>query len=188
MALALVGGLALTAPRLSPRRWLSGPVLGYVELLRNTPLLIQMYLVYFGLPLIGLTLSPFACGAVAIAAQHSAFLTEVYRGGIESIGGGQHEAARALGMDGWLTMRLVVLPQALRKVIPPLGNQLVILVKDSSLVSAIGLMDLTLTGKALIERSAASYEVFVTIAIFYLALTSLLSLALRLLERRPWEA
>jgi polar amino acid transport system permease protein len=184
MAMALIWGLVLAGPRMSGRRWLSAPVMTYIEVMRNTPLLLQIYLVYFGLPLIGLGLSPFASGAVAIAAQHGAFLAEVYRGGIESVSVRQWEAARALGMDRWRALRLVVLPQALLKVVPPVGNHLVILVKDSSLVSAIGIMDLTLTGKAIIERSGASYEVFVTIALFYLALTSLLSAVLRFVERR----
>lgn len=184
MAVALVWGLLLAVPRMSRRRCLSAPVVAYIEVMRNTPLLLQIYLIYFGLPLIGLGLSPFASGALAIAAQHGAFLAEVYRGGIESVSHPQWEAARALGMRRLLAVRLVVLPQALLKVVPPVGNQLVILVKDSSLVSAIGIMELTLTGKALIERSGASYEVFVTIALFYLALTSLLSAVLRALEAR----
>lgn len=184
MAIAVVWGLVLAVPRMSHRGWLSVPVIAYIEIMRNTPLLLQIYLIYFGLPLIGLGLSPFASGALAIAAQHGAFLAEVYRGGIESVSLRQWEAARALGMDWGPAFRLVVLPQALLRVVPPVGNQLVILVKDSSLVSAIGIMELTLTGKALIERSGASYEVFVTIALFYLALTSLLSAVLRTVERR----
>lgn len=184
MAVAVAWGLMLTVPRMSHRRWLAAPAVAYIEVMRNTPLLLQIYLVYFGLPLIGLRLSPFACGALAIAAQHGAFLAEVYRGGIESVSLRQWEAARALGMNWGLALRLVVLPQALLKVVPPVGNQLVILVKDSSLVSSIGIMELTLTGKALIERSGASYEVFVTIALFYLTLTFLLSAALRSVERR----
>jgi polar amino acid transport system permease protein len=184
MAMALAWGLVLAAPRMSGRRWLAAPAVAYIEVMRNTPLLLQIYLVYFGLPLIGLGLSPFASGAVAIAGQHGAFLAEVYRGGIESVSVKQWEGARALGMTRWRALRLVVLPQALLRVVPPVGNQLVILVKDSSLVSAIGIMELTLTGKALIERSGASYEVFVTIALFDLALTSSLSAVLRLIERR----
>lgn len=184
MAVALGWGLVLAAPRMSRKAWLSAPVVAYIELMRNTPLLLQIYLVYFGLPLMGLWLSPFASGVLAIAAQHGAFLAEVYRGGIEAVSRTQWEAARALGMNRWLALRLVVLPQALLKVVPAVGNQLVILVKDSSVVSAIGIMELTLTGKAIIERSGASYEVFVTIALFYLGLTSVLSAALRMLERR----
>lgn len=184
MALGLLWGLVLTYPRMSARRRLSFPAGGYIEVMRNTPLLLQMYLVYFGSPLVGFPLSPFLSGVVAIAAQHGAFLAEIYRAGIESVGQRQWDAARALGMNRLASLRLVVLPQALLNVVPPIGNQLIILVKDSSLVSSIGIMDLVLTGKVIIERSAASYEVFMVIAAFYLTMTSLLSLVLRRVERR----
>lgn len=184
MALAMLWGLVVAGARASRHRGVSGAALAYIEVMRNTPLLLQIYLVYFGLPLVGLMLSPFACGAVAMAAQHGAFLGEVYRAGIESVSTRQWEGAFALGMRRRLALRLVVLPQALLNVIPPIGNQVVVLVKDTSLVGAIGIAELTLTAKMLVERSAASYEVFIMIAILYLFLTSLLSAFLRVLETR----
>jgi His/Glu/Gln/Arg/opine family amino acid ABC transporter permease subunit len=187
MPLALLGGLALLPLRLAAARWAKVAVGGYIEFMRNTPLLLQIYLIYFGLPLLGLYPSEFTCGVTGIALQHSAFLVEIYRGGIESLSQRQWEAARAIGMSRGKALRHVVLPQAALRILGPLGNQLIILVKDTSLVSAIGVAELTMTGKVAIERFAVSIEVFVAIALLYLALTSLLGGALRFVEHRCAE-
>jgi His/Glu/Gln/Arg/opine family amino acid ABC transporter permease subunit len=183
MPLALVFGLVLLAPRMGPPL-AAVPTISFIELMRNTPLLLQIYLIYFGLPLIGLYPSEFACGVMGIALQHGAFLVEIYRGAIESVSRRQWEAGRAIGMSRFTVFRQVVAPQALLKILGPLGNQLIVLAKDTSLISAIGVMELTMTGKVAIERSAASAEVFVAIALFYLALSSVLGGTLRLIERR----
>src|SRR6266480_3035065 len=182
--LALVFGLLLLVSRMEKSRLLTVPTVAFIELMRNTPLLLQIYLIYFGLPLLGLYPSEFACGVVGIAMQHGAFLVETYRGGIESISPHQWDGARAIGMGRLKTFRYVILPQAMLKILGPLGNQLIILVKDTSLVSAIGVMELTMTGKLAIERSGASIEIFVAIGIFYLLLTSVLGTGLRILEHR----
>jgi len=184
MALALLGSLLLLAPRMAKSRLVRVPVESYIELMRNTPLLLQIYLIYFGLPLLGFFPSEFLCGVVGIALQHTAFLVEILRGGIESISRRQWEAASAIGMRRLATFRYVILPQTLLRVMGPLGNQLIILVKDTSLVSAIGVMELTMVGKMAIERSAVSIEIFMAIAVFYLALTTLLGAILRLIEQR----
>jgi His/Glu/Gln/Arg/opine family amino acid ABC transporter permease subunit len=182
--LALAFGLLLVLATMG-RSWaFRAPVGGFIELMRNTPLLLQIYLIYFGLPLFGFFPSEFTCGVAGIALQHGAFLAEIYRGAIESISRHQWDAARAIGMGSFKALRHVILPQAVLKILGPLGNQLIILVKDTSLVSAIGVMDLTMTGKMAIERSAASAEVFVAIAIFYLVLTSVLGGAFRVIEHR----
>jgi polar amino acid transport system permease protein len=183
MALALVLSVLLLAPRLSKNRLIRLPTEAYIELMRNTPLLLQIYLIYFGLPLLGFFPSEFVCGVVGIALQHAAFLVEILRGGIESISQRQWEAARAIGMRRLAAVRYVILPQTFLRVLGPLGNQLIILVKDTSLVSAIGVMELTMVGKVSIERSAVSIEIFVAIAAFYLVLTSVLGGALRIAER-----
>jgi His/Glu/Gln/Arg/opine family amino acid ABC transporter permease subunit len=182
--LALLFGLLLLAPRMHPRAYIRTPTIAFIELMRNTPLLVQIYLVYFGLPLLGLYPSEFACGVAGISLQHGAFLTETYRGAIESIDRGQWDAANALGMDRRKAFRHVILPQALMKILGPLGNQIIVLAKDTSLVSAIGVMELTMTGKVAIERSAASAEVFVAVALFYLTLTTALGGAARVMEHR----
>ena len=185
--LALALGLLLLAPRMAKNRLISGATVGYVDLMRNTPLLVQIYLIYFGLPVLGFFPSEFSCGVAGIALQHAAFLVETYRAGIESISQRQWEAARAIGMGRFKAFRIVILPQAMMRILGPLGNQLIVLIKDTSLVSAIGVAELTLTGKVIIERSAASVEIFVAIALFYLVLTSVLGGAFRLIEYRVAE-
>jgi His/Glu/Gln/Arg/opine family amino acid ABC transporter permease subunit len=182
MTLAL--GLALLPGRMSNLALVRSPTVTFIELMRNTPLLLQIYLIYFGLPLFGLYPSEFTCGAVGIAIQHGAFLTETYRGAIESVSQRQWEAARSLGMGRIKAFRHVILPQAILRILGPIGNQLIILVKDTSLVSAIGVTELTMTGKLAIERSAVSIEIFLAIAVFYLTLTTLLGAGLRILEYR----
>ena len=184
MPLALVFGLLLLLPRLENSAVLVAPIAAFIEVMRNTPLLLQIYLIYFGLPLLGFYPSEFTCGVLGIAVQHGCFLTEIYRGAIESVSRRQWDAARAIGMGRLKAFRHVILPQALLRILGPLGNQLIILIKDTSLVSAIGVMELTMTGKMAIERSADSAEVFIAIALFYLVLTSGVGGALRVIEAR----
>ncbi|MBN9266900.1 MAG: amino acid ABC transporter permease [Hyphomicrobium sp.] len=185
--LALLGALLLT-----PLRMWGGSIIhtvtgAYIEFMRNTPLLLQIYLIYFGLPLLGLYPSEFMCGVIGIAMQHAAFLAEIYRGGIESISQRQWDAARAMGMTWAKALRNVILPQAGLRILGPIGNQLIILVKDTSLVSAIGVVDLTMVGKVSIERLAVTLEIFLAIALIYLALTGALGAVLRIIERRVLE-
>ena len=179
---ALIWALMLVGPRRSSVKAIVWPLMVYVEFVRNTPLLLQIYLSYFGLPLLGLPLSAFLCGVIAIASQHGAFLCEIFRAGIEAVSKQQWEGALALGMPKKKAKYNVILPQAFLKVVPPIGNQLVILIKDTSLVSAIGIIELTLSGKMVIERSGASFEVFLFIAAIYLLLTTTFGLILRFIE------
>jgi polar amino acid transport system permease protein len=185
--LALLLGLLLLAPRMAKSRFITGTTIAYIELMRNTPLLAQIYLIYFGLPLLGFYPSEFTCGVAGIAFQHAAFMVETYRSGIESIDRQQWEAARAIGMGRFKVFRLVILPQAIVRILGPLGNQLIILIKDTSLVSAIGVAELTMTAKMAIERSAASAEIFVAVAIFYFVLTTVVGAMLRLVEHYAAE-
>jgi polar amino acid transport system permease protein len=182
MPLAFLAGLMLLPARTSRRRTLSAAALAYIEVMRNTPLLLQIYLIYFGLPLLGLFPSEFACGAVGIALQHGAFLAEIFRAGIESISQRQWEAAHAIGMGTRKTFVHVIAPQACLRILGPLGNQLIVLIKDTSLVSAIGVSELTMSGKLAIERTAAPIEIFAAIALFYFTLTTVLGAGLRVLE------
>ncbi len=185
--LALALGLVLLAPRLAKNASARGATVAYVDLMRNTPLLVQIYLIYFGLPVLGFFPSEFSCGVAGIALQHGAFFVETYRAGIEAVSDRQREAARALGMGRLKAFRLVILPQALLRILGPLGNQLIVLIKDTSLVSAIGVMELTMTGKVIIERSAASAQIFVAVGLFYLVLTSVVGAAFRMIEHRVAE-
>lgn len=185
--LALLGALLLTPLRMWGGSIIHAVTGAYIEFMRNTPLLLQIYLIYFGLPLLGLYPSEFMCGVIGIAMQHAAFLAEIYRGGIESISQRQWDAARAMGMTWAKALRNVILPQAGLRILGPIGNQLIILVKDTSLVSAIGVVDLTMVGKVSIERLAVTLEIFLAIALIYLALTGALGAVLRIIERRVLE-
>ena len=184
LPLAVALGLLLAAVRWFGPKWLSAILGAWIEFLRNTPLLLQMFMVYFGVAQIGWRLDGFYCGVFAIVLQHSAFLAETFRGAIESITRRQWEATRALGILDVSALWHLILPQAAIKVAAPIGNQLIILVKDTSLVSGIAVLDLTLTGKIIMERNAASFEVFVVVATYYLALTVILGFLVRLVEMR----
>ena len=179
--LAFLWGIVLGIARLGrgPAYWAAT---GYIELFRNTPLLIQIYFAFFGLPAIGLYLSAFATGVLALVAQHGAFFAEILRGTIQSIHKEQREAGLALGMMPNQAMRYVILPQALRNAIPATGNQVVLLLQDTALVSTIGVYEITLQGRTLAERSAASFEMFVTVGAIYLVLSGLMSVTLRGVE------
>lgn len=181
---ALAWGLAVVLARLSRWRPLSLVAAGYVELVRNTPVLVQMYFIYFGLAFAGLPLSGFASALLALTLQNGGYFAEIYRAGIQSISRSQLDAATGLGMRRAAVLRLVVLPQAFFRIVPPLGNQFIVMIKDTSLASTLSVAELTMNAKLLTDRTAAAYEVFATLAAFYLAMTSSVTLALRLYERR----
>jgi glutamine transport system permease protein len=181
---AMVWGLVVAFGRIARSRLPRTLASAYIELVRDTPVLVQMYFIYFGFAMAGFGLSGFMSGLLALSLQNGGYVAEIYRAGIESISVRQIEGGKALGMSPWDVMSLVVLPQALVRVIPPLANQFIVLIKDTSLVSAIAVADLTQTGKLLTERTAASYEVFLTVAVFYLAMTGIVSVLSRLAERQ----
>jgi His/Glu/Gln/Arg/opine family amino acid ABC transporter permease subunit len=184
LPLAVVLGLLLAGLRWFGPKWLSALLGAWIEFLRNTPLLLQLFMLYFGVAQLGWRLDGLYCGAIAIAVQHSAFLAETFRGALESITRRQWEATRALGIRDISSLWHIILPQAAIKVAAPIGNQLIILVKDTSLVSGIAVLDLTLTGKIIMERNAASFEVFIVVATYYLALTVILGFLVRFIEVR----
>ncbi|HEV7577951.1 MAG TPA: amino acid ABC transporter permease [Caldimonas sp.] len=184
LPLAVALGLLLAVLRWMGPGWLTAVLRGWIEFLRNTPLLLQMFMVYFGVAQLGWRLDGFYCGVFAIAIQHSAFLAETFRGALESITRRQWEATRALGIRDRTALWHLILPQAAIKVAAPIGNQLIVLVKDTSLVSGIAVLDLTLTGKIIMERNAASFEVFIVVAMYYLGLTVVLGALVRMLEIR----
>jgi polar amino acid transport system permease protein len=184
IAIVIVWGLVVAAARLSRGRVLAGLAGGYIQLMRNTPLLIQIYFIYFGFSMAGVGLSGFASGLLALCLQNGAYAAEIYRGGLQSLSIKQIEGGRALGMTPWLTFRIVVLPQAVARVVPALGNQFVLILKDTSIVSAIAVGELMHVGKLLSERTAATYEIFFVLAAFYLVMTSIVTMLVRLYERR----
>jgi ABC-type amino acid transport system permease subunit len=152
--------------------------------MRNTPLLVQLYLVYFGLGMIGLGLSAFVSGLVALTAQNSAYIAEIYRGGLQSVNRTQIEAGKSLGMSRRDVFELIQLPQAFMRVVPPLCSQFIQIIKDTSIVSAIAVGELMHQGKMLSERTAATYEIFIMVGLFYLVIMSIVTFATRRFERR----
>lgn len=185
MALAMLIGLLVALPALSKSQWLNGFNRVYVEVIRSIPVLVLLLWVYYGLPtLLDVSLNHFWAGVIALTIAESAFMAEVFRGGIQSIANGQHEAAESLGLNYWQKMRLVVLPQAFRQILPPLGNQFVYILKMSSLVSVIGLSDLTRRANELVVNEYLPLEIYTFLVLEYLVLILLVSQAVRWLERR----
>lgn len=148
----------------------------YVQLFRNTPVLLWIYLIYFAFPLVGLTWPAVVCGALALVLQNGAYICEIFRGSFKAIDLVQFDAARSLGLSWWATFRKVVLPQVLVYSIPALGNQVILLLKDTSLLSAISVAELTMNAKLLTEQTGAAYEAFVVVALLYLAMVVVLEL------------
>ncbi|MEN9934293.1 MAG: hypothetical protein RLZZ387_872 [Chloroflexota bacterium] len=193
-AAALVLGLIIGLGRVSRNPVIYTLATLYVEIMRGVPLLVIVFYARFvivpwasallyGAPGV-LTRNDFLTGAVPLALGYAAYLAEVYRAGIESVERGQTEAARSLGMSSGQTMRHIVLPQAVRRVLPPLGNDFIAMVKDSSLLSAIGVAELTYWGKTKIGASADTFLGWNTVAFLYLIVSLTLSLLVKLIERR----
>lgn len=178
-------GLVVAMLALSGRPWLVGVARVYVEGIRAIPLLVLILWVYYGLPVVaGLSLGPFAAGVLALALSDSAFEAEIFRAGIQSIERCQHEAADALGLSFWQKFRLVVLPQALRRILPALGNQFVYMIKMSALVSVIGMQELTRRANELVVVEYRPLEIYTILVLEYLVLVLLVSALVRRLERR----
>jgi His/Glu/Gln/Arg/opine family amino acid ABC transporter permease subunit len=184
MLLAVALGLAVALLSQVGGRLGRGAVRAYVEVFRNTPLLIQIFLVYFGFPQVGLRLSPFLSGLSALTLYAAAYNAEIFRGGLEAVPRGQHEAARSTGLSGAAVARFVVLPQALRICLPALGNNLVSLVKNSSLVSTIGMVELMFVANDISFNNFRSFEIYGATAIIYVLLVLGLARGLALVERR----
>ncbi len=161
--LAMVGALA----RLSK----NGPAYSlatfYVSFFRGTPLLLQVYLIYLGLPQMGITLDAIPSGVIALSLCYGAYMTEIFRSGIQSVGEGQAEAATALGLKKWQVMYKVILPQAIRIIVPPTGNNFISMLKDSSLVSAMGVMELMYLARTLGRSEFKHFEMLITAALIY---------------------
>jgi polar amino acid transport system permease protein len=179
LALGLVAGLGRVASNPAARNLATT----YVEIIRGTPLLVQIFIMYFFIGSV-LELSAFSAGVAALAVFTGAYVAEIVRAGIEAVPRGQMEAARSLGMSYAQAMRHVILPQALRKTLPPLAGQFINLIKDSALVSVIAITDLTKAGREIVSSTFTPFEVWFTVALMYLALTGALSWLVQRLERR----
>lgn len=185
LVLSCILGLLIGLGRLNPkRRLIYGFCTTYLTLIRGTPLLVQLFILFFGLPQFGIQLPAYACGILGLGVYSAAYVSEVVRGSIESVERGQMEAARSLGMPYRLAMRKVVLPQAVVRMIPALGNEFIALIKNSALVSLLTIADVMHEGEKIISVSYRSLEVYLVIAAIYLALTSITTALLRRAEKR----
>ncbi len=176
--------LILAALRLTRSRVVSALVRGYVSAIRGTPLLVQIYLIYYGLPNVGITLEPVPAGILALSLNVGAYLSESLRGALEGVERGQWDAARSLGMSWGQTLRFIVLPQAFRVALPSIGNSAIGLVKDTSLVSVITVTELLRATQEAIAESFQPLPLYIAAAVIYWVLSSVLGLLQGKLERR----
>ena len=183
MAISLVIAIFGALARTSGPRWLKALVGAYVELVRNTPFLVQVFLIFFGLPTIGIRLDANQGALIAMVLNGSAYTIEIIRAGIEAVSHGQIEAGRALGLHTFSVFRLVILPQALRVVTAPLGSQFILLMLNSSVVSVIAADDLTAAAQDVAGRTFRSFEAFIVVTVIYFVLSLAFTAIFALLER-----
>ena len=182
MVLGLVCGLAAALMRMSARWLVRGPAMFYIWIMRGTPALVQLIIIYTGLPQFGIQLGVIASAIIGLGLNEGAYLAEIIRAGIAAVPKGQLEASRALGLSRATTMRLIVLPQAMRIIVPPLGNAFNGLMKTSSLASVISMEELLRRTELLIQVQFKVLEIFVDTAIFYLVMTTLWGFVQRWIE------
>lgn len=185
VGLGFVFGLITSVCRLSGVKILNILAVCYVNIIRGTPLLVQIFLIYFALPMIiGERINPFVAAVAACSVNSGAYVAEIFRAGIQSVDKGQMEAGRSLGLSWMQTMRYIILPQAFKHVIPPLGNEFISMTKETSLVSVIGFEELTRRGQLIIAKTYGSFEIWLTVAFIYLVMTYTIAQLVSYLERR----
>ncbi|EGF31168.1 amino acid ABC transporter, permease protein, 3-TM region, His/Glu/Gln/Arg/opine [Oxalobacteraceae bacterium IMCC9480] len=181
-ALALVLGLVLAMMRRSPLRLFAWPATVVIEFIRSTPLLIQLYFLFYVLPDYGLTMSALTAGMVGLALHYACYVAEVYRAGLDSVPRGQWEAAKAMSLGPWNVYRSIVLPQAIRPIVPALGNYLIAMFKDTPVLSAITVVELMLQAKNIGSQSFRYIEPITLTGIFFLLISLVVALLVRRLE------
>jgi glutamine transport system permease protein len=185
ITISIIAGLMIALPGLSSRRVPRGINRVYVEMVRAIPILVLILWVYYGLPQVaGISISVFWAGVLALAISDSAFQAEIFRAGIQSINRGQYEAAASISLNYRDTMRFVILPQAIKRILPALGNQLVYMLKMSSLVSVIGMQELTRRANELVVTEYRPLEIYTVLVLEYLVVILIVSAGVRWLERR----
>jgi glutamine transport system permease protein len=157
----------------------------YIESIRGTPIMVQVMFIYFGLPMaLGMRINPMVAGILAIALNSGAYIAELVRGSFQSIETGQSEAGRSIGLTHFQTMYYIIWPQALKRMIPPLGNQFIISLKDTSILVVVGVGELTRTGQEIIASNFRAFEVWITVALMYLVMTLSISKVLNHIEKK----
>lgn len=185
VGLGLVIGMFVGIARICHVKVLRALATVYIDFLRGTPLLVQIFLIYFALPMVvGQRVDPFIAAITACGINSGAYIAEIFRAGIQAIDEGQMEAGRSLGMTWVQTMRYIIVPQAFKNIVPPLGNEFIALLKDSSLVSVIGFEELTRRGQLIIARTYGSMEIWITVALIYLVMTLTISRFVSYMEKR----
>jgi polar amino acid transport system substrate-binding protein len=183
--IALIFGLIFGFMKVGQNRFLRGVATVFVDVFRGIPLIVLAFFIYFGIPqAFGFTMPLFLAAILTLSLNTGAYVTEIIRGGIQSIDRGQMEAARSLGLPYRRSMMKIIIPQAIRIMIPSLINQMVITLKDTSILSAIGLVELTQSGKIIIARTFASFDIWLVVAIMYLVVITFLTKLSGYLERR----
>lgn len=189
LVFALVFGLAIALMRLSRHRLLRWPAIAYIEFIRGTPALVQLFVIYFGLPDAGISPSPFQAAIIGLGVNGAAYLAEIYRAGIEAIHRGQMEAALTLGMTPARAMQYIILPQAVRTMLPPMTNFAIALLKDTALVSVVAAPEIMFYARNLVTETFNSAQVYLIAGAIYLCMTIPLSRVAAALERsrRAWH-
>lgn len=180
--IALVVGLVWAALKAAPLKIISWPAAVVTEFLRDTPLLIQLFFLYYVLPEFGITLPAFMTGALALGLQYSAYTSEVYRAGIEAVAKGQHEAARALNLSGGRTFTHIILPQAIPRIVPAMGNYLVSIMKDVPLLSVVTVLEMLNVARIIGDRTFNYLVPLSMVGALYLIMTLVASAGVRLLD------
>ncbi|MBI2755892.1 MAG: amino acid ABC transporter permease [Chloroflexi bacterium] len=183
-----VAGLALALMRLSSARPLRTLAIAYVSVFRGTPMLVQILLIYFGLPQFGIIIEPIPSAVLALSLNAAGYLSENFRAGIVAVEKGQREAANAIGMSYWQALRRVILPQAVRMAMPSVGNRFIALMKDTSLASVITVVELTRVAERVGSATFRYMEMFMIVAVVYWMVNTVLSLGQESLERRMARA
>lgn len=184
-------GLIMGLGKLSKKAYLKIPAMIYIDSIRGTPLFVQILLFYYGLPNLyfqftgkPFTIDPMIAAVVVCSLNSGAYVAEIVRAGIQSIERGQMEAARSLGMSHTQAMRYIILPQAFKRIVPPLGNEFIVLLKDTSLLSVIGVVELTQSGKLYVAATYAAFPAYIGVALVYLVMTLTISRFVAWTERR----
>lgn len=183
LILALPLGILLSLGRVSKCNILNFSIQFYTWVFRGTPLLLQLFFVYYGLPIVGITLEPFNAALITFTINYSAYISEIFRGSILGVDIGQYEAAQVLGYNYWQTMKKIILPQSLITALPALSNEAIALIKDTSLVSAIGMAEILRNSKEIVTRDF-TISPFIICALIYLGISTIIIFALKYIEKK----
>lgn len=182
--LGVLIGSFLALMKMSHKKWLSKPANAYIQVIRGTPLLVQLFIIYYGLLMINIELPDFVSGVLTVSLNSAAYIAEIIRAGIQAVDKGQMEAARSMGMSHNMAMQKIIYPQAIKNILPALGNEFITLMKESSIISVVGMRDLMFNAQVVYGATYKPFTPFVLAAIFYFMMTSVANKALELLERR----